>query len=471
MIFLVSSGRFFQFQPITDQQNNGQVFKDAKNLEKFVSMRSNYVVNIIAEALKISTFYLQLSDGATKAALTSLVSHLQGINESNETVAGQMVYFDLAQSTTSWPTAWAGLLIKTPSTFQTYMMETVPVLQKIPWDDAKRTRERIFNAYLPNINMPNSDSKAEAELESDNDEGPTKKLKTKDSKGKGKGDKEAAEGQEADEEEQQPTTVVQLWSLNNFAEDGDSELVMMDDSYDAFLLQINGLDATFLNILQSKLQTMVWNAYSQHLRCGDGEPSFSSMVGIDLAKKGTDAILVSKTLAKEKEFCLMMAGSVSLYPNGTPGKDHYPLCSLFGLTFYLNGPKDFSAFDTVIPAWSAKTVSRNDLAFFDVESAYSNAVLYITDGGNLQVRCADGMNPKFRQLLHVNMAFGDMSPKDQEAVIAKKQKEVCEINEATETTAAQVTYAWYDKPMNLKSPHVARALEFQVRLLVFHVVY
>ena len=113
MIFLVSSGRFFQFQPITDQQNNGQVFKDAKNLEKFVSMRSNYVVNIIAEALKISTFYLQLSDGATKAALTSLVSHLQGIYE---TVASQMVYFDLAQSTTSWPTAWAGLLIKTPST-------------------------------------------------------------------------------------------------------------------------------------------------------------------------------------------------------------------------------------------------------------------------------------------------------------------------------------------------------------------
>ena len=114
-------------------------------------------------------------------------------------------------------------------------METVPVLQKIPWDDAKRTRERIFNAYLPN--MLNSDSKAEAELEPHNDEGLTKKLKTKDSKdskGKGKGDKEAAEGQEADEEEQQPTTVVQLWSLNNFAEDGDSELVMMDDSYDAF---------------------------------------------------------------------------------------------------------------------------------------------------------------------------------------------------------------------------------------------
>ena len=143
---------------------------------------------------------------------------------------------------------------------------------------------------------------------------------------------------------------------------------------------------------------------------------------------------------------------------------------MFGLTFYLNGPKDFSAFDTVVPAWSAKTVSRNDFAFFHVESAYSNAVLYITDGGHLQVRCADGMNPKFRQLLNVNMAFGGMCPKDQEAVIAnaKKQKEVCEINE---TTAAQVTHPWYDKPMNLKSPHVARALEFQVRLLVFHVVY
>lgn len=46
-----------------------------------MSMRTKYVVNIIAEALKISTFYLQLSDGATKAALTSLASHLQGITD------------------------------------------------------------------------------------------------------------------------------------------------------------------------------------------------------------------------------------------------------------------------------------------------------------------------------------------------------------------------------------------------------
>ena len=214
------------------------------------------------------------------------------------------VYFDLAQSTTSWPTAWAGLLTKTPSTVQTYMIETVPVLQKIPWDDAERKRQRTFKAYLPN--MLNTDGKQESpELESDKDEAPTKKLKTS--------------KEEEDDQEQQPTTVVQLRSLNNFAEDGGAELMMMDDSYDASLLQIHGIDATFINILQCKLQSLVWNAYSQHLRCGnDGEPSLASKVGIDLAKKGTDAIIVSKDLAKEKDFGLMMAGAVSLFTQMAP---------------------------------------------------------------------------------------------------------------------------------------------------------
>lgn len=390
-------------------------------------MRSKYALAVLADALQIHSFHLQLSDGLTKEELFQTVKHLQELSPGNQ-MAGQLLYFDLAQSTTSWPSAWASLLQANRSHVQEKLFEQVPMLKQLPWDDVLKHHRTSMRSFLPRSTFDHQENQESKGSEMPRDD-----------------DDKDAEKEDADEEF--GTSIVKIGTLNSFSV---LDAKILDDSFDAYKLKVTDLDATFLAIVQSKLQAVVWSMYHSHI-----QSSSASEVAIDLAKKGHESVVVPKDLVTSSDFELMMAGTVSMYPNGNLGKDHYPLCSLFGVTFFVNGPRDFSSLDAVVPAWCAKAVSRNDLAFFDLKSHTEKVLLYMTDD-TLHVKLASKVNPKFRSMMVLEDAFASLHLADRESFMMKPSLE----------DKDKVGYnKWYEAFEPLGRNVFAKGIEFDMRLL------
>ena len=287
--------------------------------------------------------------------------------------------------------------------------------------------------------------------------------KTPDEPSKDKEDEADADGDAEKSEKSKPSTVVSLGLINSMTFSTTSlDADMLDESIDAHSLNMNSLDSTFLSILQSKLQSLLWLAYHEYMMA----TPLVHQVGIDLSKKGADAILLSQSLVLEPRFSLMLAGTVSLYPHGQAGRDHHVLCTLFGVTFYINAPKDLGALDTVIAGWATKIVSRNDMAFFNLAHSFEKVILYFAKDGQMQLQFAAHMSEKMESLLIKTTAFDSAS--DQEKAPLKKARDdakAAEAFEPPESWAFNGKVQWFKSAEYVKSPYVARALEFKLKLL------
>ena len=190
----------------------------------------------------------------------------------------------------------------------------------------------------------------------------------------------------------------------------------LDESYDAFLLGMEDFDAAFLFMVQHKLQYIVSSLYSAHLR--ENEPARS--ISIDLSKKANEAVVITKELVLQGEFEMMMAGTVSMVPQGKAGQDHNLLCTVLGVPFYINGPKDVFASDCVIPAWSTKIVNRNDMAFFCVEKRQEPVIMYFSGGDTgIHVQLKKDISDKFTSVLTVHEAFASRSKTGQDEIVKR----------------------------------------------------
>ena len=372
-----------------------QVFKDADRLSKFLMLRMDYVLTIVADSLKIDKFALHCNGIVEKSKLAATIGALKGeaADGQAEVRREQLVFFDLAQSVSTWPQAWCELLMRPPGALYELVLEKVPVLKSMTFDERCIMGSKL-RSYLPAMCLGTDDAGAVEDSEAQ------EKQKTAEQK-EGQADADAAN---------LPSSFLSLESIHRFYENSDSSSMMMDESMDAFALKIDELDTAFLCLIQHKLQFLLTAIYSRQLR----ENVAARSISIDLAKKASDAVVITKNIALMDGFEMMMSGTVSMTPYGTLGKDHYPLCSLFGIQYYVNAPKDIFATDCVVPGWCTKIVSRNDLAYFTISKREVSVILYMSGGEHgLQMQFSEDVAQQFRSILVLEKSFADRSDEEQ----------------------------------------------------------
>ena len=426
-----------------------------------MGLRSMYVIYIVGHAFNISSFSCNVSTGRTPSEVKETVKFLgdgRAPEKELTVLHQQVVFFDLAQSRSSWATAWSKLLQAPTKDLKDHMFQEVPVLKNMNWDTASQIRNRNLRSFLPNMVEESAAAEVEVEEEIEKNQAQTKNAETE------------RRGQDNADGPAKLTTVVKLGDINKFSDlDCDGQPAtrgLLDESMDAFSMRVWNLDAAFINLVQSKLQVLIWLQYRNHI----SKSSYANEICIDLSKKGADQVVISKELASKEGFEMFMAGTVSMHPQGELGKGHYPLCSLFGVNFFLNGPKDLGALDAVVPAWSTKVVTRNDQAFFEMKHRNQKALLYITADGNLQIQWANQVSDKFLKLVRLSKAFAFATEDEKEKMKNQVREYQAEI-EAKEEEGISHDFeyfrTWFGKAETVQNAPFADGLEFEVRLLGF----
>ena len=379
---------------------------------------------------------LQCDGMVDKSQLMETILALKADTPGSDIRHQELVFFDLAQTVSTWPKAWSELLMTKAAELRRFIYERVPVLKGVEFQGTRTVGSKL-RSYLPALCF--------AQDEDGGDDGADAQEGIKDEEK----DKDAENAEEPGA--LVPSSLVSVQAIHKCCENSEgSSASLLDDSMDAFLLAVDELDVSFLCMVQNKLQFMVWSMYSQHLR----ENALAKSVLIDLAKKAGEAVVISKEAVLVENFEMMMAGTVSMYPHGTPGKDHYPLCCLFGIPFFVNAPKDMFALDCVVPAWCTKVVARNDMAYFTVQRQDIPVVMYMSGGeGGLQMQFANAMAEPFRKVLGTETCFADRTQKE--------QRKVTEKFESGHADGDDQRTPWYQK----RTDGRLRGLEFMLRTL------
>ena len=327
----------------------------------------------------------------------------------------QLLFFDLAQSTHSWTKAWHEVVTSPPSALPETLFKLVPALRNVDCADGDAASSR---PYLPCLPSTNGDATGYEEAQQQDKQGALER---------GDG------GKHADEELDSKKPILAVESIHRFMH-GPGTVALLDESVDAYMMGLDQLDAGFVQQLQSRLQFAVWAAYGTSLR----KSRAAAELKLDLSKKGTDAVILTKDEVMTKGLALMFAGHVSMYAQGQLGKDHYPLCTVFGLTFYCNGPKDLSSCDVVVPAWLAKSVARNDLAYFPSESCQEKFILYLTGGdAGMQLQRSADVGSKLRGAMRIHTALASADDDAKKAMISEYEKYLQSVDEAEDAEASE----------------------------------
>lgn len=185
----------------------------------------------------------------------------------------------------------------------------------------------------------------------------------------GPGAKESKEeGQIEDEPEPQSeeevpavkvSDIMSLDALNNYQALQEFDGVLQRSDLGK-ALDLELVCAAGLRSFERKLELLLWQVFLQESRGG-------SSVQINLIDKKDQ---VSVKVPVPDDLCLPFAGTVRLQKPAGNGKGHFKLCSAFGLTFYVCSPGcDLLSQDVAVAAWSSKTVTKMDQAFFSEKTS------------------------------------------------------------------------------------------------------
>lgn len=156
-----------------------------------------------------------------------------------------------------------------------------------------------------------------------------------------------------------------LSMVNCFAdEQADSGKTFLAASHEASILGLEkaSFSAGFLKMLQSKLEAALW---SMHLSLDTHE---GKEIVVNLASKRMETYVKYPI---DSKLVLPYIGKVTQVKTSTS----LPFVTLFGVNFYIDEMKNA---DVLLPAWTCKTVTRADIAYFKLEKSFYRLAL-ITD--------------------------------------------------------------------------------------------
>lgn len=179
----------------------------------------------------------------------------------------------------------------------------------------------------------------------------------------------AATGEEGEEDifSTVSLSAVPLHLVNTFADPAlctsTSVKSLFEKSAEAISLGLQNLkfSSAFLKIVQTKLEAALWEHY---LRLKTGE---NQNVIVNLSSKKIETYVgypIEKTLE------LPYVGKVTMIKT----KTSLPFVTLFGVPFYI---EDCQSADIMVPAWSCKSVTRADIAYFKMKTSRVKLLLVV----------------------------------------------------------------------------------------------
>lgn len=213
------------------------------------------------------------------------------------------------------------------------------------------------------------------------------------SAGSSKKEEQTAEAGAGDEDEAchavKVSDIMTLDDLNNYQSLQEADGVLQHSPLGK-ALDLELVCAAGLRSLEKKLELLLWQVFLEK-SCG------GSSVQINLLDKKDQ---VSVKVPVPDDLCLPFAGTVRLQKPA--GKTHFKLCSAFGLTFYVCSPGcDLLSQDVAVAAWSSKTVTKLDQAFFSEKTL----TFFVEAALNPRMSPLMKAGSKYRSLIDVELAL------------------------------------------------------------------
>ena len=160
--------------------------------------------------------------------------------------------------------------------------------------------------------------------------------------------------------------------LNDFKLDAGPESGLFADSPEAKALDFkkNCFTGGFFKVIQSKLALAVWEFFAD-------KQSGESKIVINIQGKKPEAF-VNLPMPEPHELKLYFVGNVSQIKSNKA----LPFVTVFGVPFFIEARLDAQHVDMFIPAWTVKSVSKVDQAFFHQKDEKLKLLLMMPPGSS-----------------------------------------------------------------------------------------
>lgn len=359
-----------------------KVFGTSDNLQKFVSLRTKYLLTILKEVLGVKDMRDISAD--KKAYLISLSSL-----DFKSRDFDRLIVFDAVQFSRTWAREWNNLLQKTNS-FKD-LSKYLEDMKNVVTDN--ENPEEPPASKLSMKSVAGFREAAEGRKEGKDQPGKAAEIEEPPSNGRGNADGEGEgseqEGQEGRDKKTGRFTSgpalsaeMNVKELNSFRDpDLVNSLSLLEASADSAALKFclpetdekdpdpaslasmamskSQMNQIFVRVLERKMEVLQWQLF-EYLT------EQEHLVQISLVGPKKDQVRVSVPV--EQDLCLPFAGTISTLESASSGSGltkSYPFGTLFGLHFHVQ-PKsmDTQNGDFVIPAWAAKAVTKASDCFF-----------------------------------------------------------------------------------------------------------
>ena len=321
------------------------MFENAENLAKFSSLRAKYLCSVLPECFNSAADFSVKDCTPNLLKLCEHFAQCEQIKDFEKDVNfGVLAACDTLMTSVEWPAVWHYFLTNgSPST-----------LEEVAGNASRKFSIRL-PSKPPQVNGNGNSNSSKDEGEKKTGDGAEAEAKEKAAEA-GAPAQEAvqeaeqeAEAEEEDDEQLDDFSSLQL--VNTY------RLPTLDDALDASpeakALGLSKISGAFLRRFEVELERVMWHIWTDF--CEDEETS----VSLDLSKTNkTEAIMVKYPTSLGLQ--LPFRGKVTCNPSGAKAPRHL-LTKAFGLNFFVEPPSD----NICIPAWSVKTTSRHDLAYFE----------------------------------------------------------------------------------------------------------
>ena len=344
-----------------------KIFRTVENLEKFLSMRTVYTLNILLDAQTSLPDFVLKVDQATQDFLATMAREVAAQTgrkapvETERPFLDSLIAFDSILPPSTWVTSWSEMLEKCKDAAELRKH----VLERTGLSESPNTQLSQLslgaNLKLKGERTPAYEEELKDVAASDEDGGLGNEVEVGGTPEEGTGTGGSDVKPDKKRVKLDPESLC-LTAVNSFQDvPRGSKALSSSSEAETLGLTADYFTATGMKALEKKLEVLMWQVFEYE--SGDLSPL---VLNVKATKKQEQ--LKVKFPFNEQRFCLPFVGQVQQGKAGIE-KDRqthvYKTCSVFGVEFYVTGSgSDLLAHDVVVPAWCTRPVNKADAAYF-----------------------------------------------------------------------------------------------------------
>lgn len=363
------------------------MFPTTSQLQALISLRSRYVLSILIEAKdSFEMWKISLPEGLIQL-LSSLAPVMKlfpsgagsssgstsNMEETASKQAGALVSlitaYDNLQPPSTWVEAWVSLLAagKDFKELGPFLEKNTGISQSTIAASVKQQRVQTETPAPADDDQAGRVETSSTGKVDGNDEEMTPKLKME----------VAAKAEDVSAEPSASTIqhMLCLNAVNTFIDMSHEGSEYLHHSEHAKTLGLHAADmfsAQGLKVLEHKLTCVVWKSF-------DAFSTGKDSVFLNLQSQDSKSRVQIKRPVS-KDLCLPFAGPVTQNPQVVKDGKGFHVTTLFGLPFYISALSgDVLSQDVLVPAWTVRSVTKADAAYFLPGSTKAQVLLQVPD--------------------------------------------------------------------------------------------